>query len=537
MGASQTQEPERTTYSGFLRYSAAVLLSGAALAITLGLSRYRPSAETPLFLLAVGVAAWLGGAGPAFVAALLCALSLDYFVFPVKFGWTLRTQDLIGLGSFLAVSAVIASIARRRSRAEHELHRSEERYGAFIANSSEGIWCCEIGKPISTHLPEDEQIEQFYQFGYLSECNDAFATMYGFSKAAELRGARLEDLLVRSDPQNLQYLRAFIRSGYRLTGAESHEVDRKGDVRHFSNNLVAIVENGFVARAWGTQQDVSEQKRDEEALRKAEKLAATGRLSASIAHEINNPLESVMNLLYLIGGNRSLDSGARRHLKLAEEELDRVAQITKQTLGFFRDNSAPAAIDVGETLDSVIAIYNQKLASKNVKIQREYEHATSVFALADEIRQVFSNMIANAIDAVPDGGQLTLKVRRARGFGEGNKPGVRILFADKGCGITREQQKKLFEPFFTTKKDVGTGLGLWVSKNIIEKHGGSISIRSSVVPAESWTVFSIFLPEGEGVLMTLPNRAPTVINQGTTATNDDGGYPFSEPDPTSTLLT
>ncbi|MDQ3805008.1 MAG: PAS domain-containing protein, partial [Acidobacteriota bacterium] len=161
--------------------------------------------------------------------------------------------------------------AEASGRAKDDLLRalgeSEERYRAFIANSSEGIWRFEFERPIPVALPEDEQIELCYEHCYLAECNDAAARMYGFERAEEMTGARLADFLVRDDPANVEYLRAFIRSGYKLADAESVEVDREGRTRHFLNSLAGTVEGGRLVRVWGTQRDVTERKRAEEKLR------------------------------------------------------------------------------------------------------------------------------------------------------------------------------------------------------------------------------------------------------------------------------
>ena len=172
-------------------------------------------------------------------------------------------------GNVVGGVGIIRDVTARKG-AEDALRRSEERYRAFIANSSEGIWRCELERPVPASLPADEQIELFYDHGYLAECNDAIARMYGYERAEEIVGARLDDLLVRTDPANVEYLRAFVAAGYRLTEVESVERDRDGNTKFFSNSLVGVVEGGHVVRAWGTQRDVTERKRIEEELKATE---------------------------------------------------------------------------------------------------------------------------------------------------------------------------------------------------------------------------------------------------------------------------
>lgn len=252
-------------------------------------------------------------------------------------------------------------------------------------------------------------------------------------------------------------------------------------------------EAGQPDRMLGIGMDITDRKLAEDALRKSEKLAATGRLAATIAHEINNPLEAVTNLLYLIRYNNAWDDNASRYLTQAEHELARVAHVTRQTLGFYRDTTSPRLIDLSRMVEEVISLYLPRFQSMNINVQREYDE-THVTGLAGEIRQVISNLVTNAIDATQAGGTLRIRVHRSKELNNSNRPGGRIVIADTGSGIRPEHRKKLFEPFYTTKQDVGTGLGLWVSQEIVQKHGGSIALRSCVLPGRSGTVFSIFLP-------------------------------------------
>jgi PAS domain S-box-containing protein len=250
---------------------------------------------------------------------------------------------------------------------------------------------------------------------------------------------------------------------------------------------------GNVVRWFGTNTDITEQRRSEEALRQTEKLAATGRLAASIAHEINNPLEAVTNLVYLA---RRQPLNVEKYLKLADQELDRIAQITKNTLGFYRDSTSPAEVDISTTLEEVLSLYARKIHFKRITLRPDYGNGLKVMGYPGEIRQIFANLIANAIEALSDEGFLVIRASRARMLNGDGLPGVRITFLDNGSGIAPAHRKKIFEPFYTTKKDVGTGLGLWLTQNLVMKHHGSLHVRSSVQPGRTWTAFSVFLPEG-----------------------------------------
>ena len=251
--------------------------------------------------------------------------------------------------------------------------------------------------------------------------------------------------------------------------------------------------------------DVTLRRRAEEALVKSEKLASAGRLAATIAHEINNPLAAVTNLLYLARCEQNLPDVAREHLQLADTELRRVAHITKQTLGFYRDESAPVRFDPAELLDDVLALLETRVKAQNLAVEKRYRAHLQVLGSQGEIRQVFSNVISNAIEAVQPGGRLHIKVSSSRDWRSPAScdwrspasPGVRISFADTGHGIAPENLERIFEPFFTTKKDAGTGLGLWVCRQIVDKHGGSIRLRSRTTPLRSGTVFSVYLPVAE----------------------------------------
>jgi PAS domain S-box-containing protein len=243
--------------------------------------------------------------------------------------------------------------------------------------------------------------------------------------------------------------------------------------------------SGKPVRMVGMCMDITRRKTTEEALRKSEKLAATGRLAATIAHEVNNPLEAVMNLVFL-ARNELRDSERERLLQMADKELQRISHITRQTLGFYRDSGRPVLVDLGEIVSSVLDIFQGKLKSKGIEAKLETSGVCMVHGVAGELTQVVSNLISNAVDASAAGSVIRVRVKT-----RGDR--ILLLVSDRGKGIPASARPLVFEPFFTTKKDVGTGLGLWISKKIVENHGGSIRFRSSNSGRPSGTVFVVRL--------------------------------------------
>jgi PAS domain S-box-containing protein len=231
--------------------------------------------------------------------------------------------------------------------------------------------------------------------------------------------------------------------------------------------------------------DVTQRKQAEVALRKAEQLAVAGRFAATVAHEINNPLEAVTNLIYLASRDPSLGPSAAKYLGLADKELGRVAHMTKQTLGFYREAAAPEKFSLGELLDELLTLFEGRFKSKELVAERDYDPTQVVTAVRGEIRQIFANLLVNAIDASPHGGKLRIQVASSGGE-------VVIQFADEGPGVPDKNIEKIFEPFFTTKKDVGTGLGLWVAKDLAVKHGGQVQVAKD--RATQGACFEVRLP-------------------------------------------
>jgi PAS domain S-box-containing protein len=264
--------------------------------------------------------------------------------------------------------------------------------------------------------------------------------------------------------------------------------DSGAPIRDSSGQLIGIV---LVFR------DITERRMSEGALMRAEKLAAAGRLAASVAHEVNNPLEGLTNLIYI--ARRSDDfSEIRQLLSQAEDELGRIAHITRQSLGFYRETSTPAHFKPATIVREVTEFYTSRATRLGVSFIVNANTDREVLGSAGELRQVLSNLLANSLDACTSGSVIRVDANPAIDPRNPSRAGVRITIADTGLGIPPEHLENIFEPFFTTKKDTGTGLGLWVSRELVVKHGGSMRVRSRTTDPLCGTIFSIFLPSQGG---------------------------------------
>ncbi len=277
-----------------------------------------------------------------------------------------------------------------------------------------------------------------------------------------------------------------------------------------SNPIHALLEEAD-SRVAQLEQELA---RNTALLRENQKLATMGRLTASIAHEINNPIASIMNLLYLLR-SEPVSAEGRQFLELAAAELERVIQITRQTLTFYRETPAPIQVRAQDLLDDVIGLFNQKARNAEISIIREYETEDAITVFPGEMRQVFANIVGNAIEATAPGGRIRLRVRTVSSWSEPGIRGVRITIADTGSGIPEQLLHRIGDAFYTTKGQSGTGLGLWVSSGIVLKYGGILHISTSTNPARHGTVFNIFLPSN-----LRPERVPV----------SDGGGAKVEPE-------
>jgi signal transduction histidine kinase len=307
--------------------------------------------------------------------------------------------------------------------------------------------------------------------------------MFGMSEA-EICLAGRKGLVDPNDPRVAAALEQRQRTG-KVVAAELNFIRANGE--HFPAEVDSVILPGSPPRAFVMLRDITERKRTEAALLRSEKLASVGRMAAAIAHEINNPLAAVTNLLFLAKETKELPEATRHLLEIADAELRRVAHIAQQSLGFYRESNAPALTSVSTVLDSVLDLLKNRINEKHSIIEKQCNGDVQISAVAGELRQIFSNLVSNSLDAIDEGG--TIKVRVSAG-----KNCVRVTLADDGKGIPAGTIKHIFEPFFTTKDSVGTGLGLWVSQQIIEKHGGKIQVRSSSRGLRRGTSFSLVLP-------------------------------------------
>lgn len=237
--------------------------------------------------------------------------------------------------------------------------------------------------------------------------------------------------------------------------------------------------------------DITEEKRTESALLQSEKLASVGRLASSIAHEINNPLESVMNLIYL--ARHAPPAESERYLDLADQEIRRVSLIANQTLRFHKQAAKPQAVTAADLFSTVMSIYEGRLRNAHVKVEKRFSTDGSVMCYPGDVRQVLNNLVANALEAMPFGGRLLIRGRAGRDWKTG-RPGLVMTIADNGAGIPPEVRKRIFDAFFTTKGTAGNGLGLWVCEEIVQRHQGKLRVRSTQRPKRKGTTFALFLP-------------------------------------------
>jgi two-component system, NtrC family, sensor kinase len=322
--------------------------------------------------------------------------------------------------------------------------------------------------------------------------NSGAENLYGWRRE-EMIGRNLHQILGTRFSVPLSRVEATLYETGRWEG-NLQQLTRDGEtVTVACRKALKIGKSGKPEAVLEISRDITASLRAEEALRTAEKLAAMGRVAGIIAHEINNPLEAIHNIFHLIRHHQSLDEEAKEYARMAEQELSRVAHIVKQTLSFYRESQQPVPVSVAEVLENVLELQSRNVQMQNVVVEKRYLGDATVRGFPGELRQVFMNLISNAIQAMPSGGRLRVTIREHI-----ERPGqakrISVSISDTGSGIKPDHAKHLFEPFFTTKAAKGTGLGLWISKGIIQKYDGSIRFRSVRSPRLRVTSFRVTLP-------------------------------------------
>ncbi len=320
--------------------------------------------------------------------------------------------------------------------------------------------------------------------------------------AEEAKGQPLSSVFVTVDEETRNPISPWSPDGDRTTTTQALLLARDGAEYVIDQSIAPIRgARGDAAGLVLVFRDITDSRKREAALMAHEKLAVAGRLSASIAHEIHNPLDSVANLHYLLAGE--FDPILReRYLTLAQQELNRTLQISRALLGLYRESKAPVEVDLRELLRSVLVLLDRQLRDRGVTVQRELEEAVCVHGFPGELRQVFTNLISNGAEAAGPGGRVEIRLVPSSALNVGS--GAVVTVTDSGPGISEKNRAKLFKPFFTTKGELGTGLGLWVSRGIIEKHGGEIDLTNSTNPELPGAVVRVYLPSLGPAKATIP---------------------------------
>jgi two-component system, chemotaxis family, CheB/CheR fusion protein len=329
--------------------------------------------------------------------------------------------------------------------------------------------------------------------GTITSWNKGAERLYGYS-AAEAVGQHISLISPQDRADEIVEIMRRVRLGEKLDHYETIRRTKDGRLLNISLTISPIHDSrGKLKGASAIGRDITEAKCAEAALRLSERLATVGRLAATITHEINNPLESIGNVLDLLS-QRDLSADDSTLVHYAQEELRRVMQIVRQTLAFNRVVSFPAEFIVKDVMDDVLDMYQRKIQKNRLTVERRYEFTGKILAHAVEFRQVFANLVRNAVEATAPDGQLLIVLRASRSWKDPKTAGVRIAVIDNGAGIPEDIRRQVFNPFFSTKEEQGTGLGLWVSRQIVARHGGSIRFRTRVGRGTCFTVFLPFRP-------------------------------------------
>jgi len=459
-----------------LALALAILLPILSSGITARFAFFHPF-PFALDLLSMALIAGLGGFLPAMLALLITLLSHLFLLQSVLNPSGLGPQDIPRIAFLLSSALIISILGSRSRRYQQEL---ESTVDALQESNAALVETLRSNRCASWTLDLDSgQSARWHSGSYL---------VFGrpFEEIEAMPSLAL--LLHPEDRPALPLMRDQMRASWEPILFEYRCPWPNGELHWLEMRATRIAGKPCVWR--GVTLDITERKLGEAALLRAEKLAAMGRLASTVAHEINNPLESVTNLLYLAHSDPELREETRAYLATAETELSRLSSITRLTLGFVRSNGVAAQVDVSEIVEDVLSIFRHRFDTKGVAVERHDHSGVRVLVsiAPHELRQVVTNLIANAADAVSSvGARIEIHICR-----EG--PLAVLLVDDNGVGIAEPNLARIFDPFFSTKEEVGTGIGLWITRELVEKNGGRVLVEAHNLPPGISTRFRIELP-------------------------------------------
>ncbi|HEX4029025.1 MAG TPA: ATP-binding protein [Terracidiphilus sp.] len=454
----------------------------------------------------VVLACWYLGMAGGVASALTDILLVDLFLTRVEMRLALgNAVEVVRLAGFVAVSLLLGWTVRRlalqrvlldnrdlqqqllladserlvaeeRARVSEEQHDRDAFLRIALRANRMGIWVWDIKH--GSYRWSDEMFRMAgREPGSVEPSFEAWTSIMHSEDAERVSNARLATCVNGSD----------YNERYRVVWPDKsiHWLESQGTCQFDGD--------GKVARVVGVLWDVTDRKQAEEAILRSEKLAIAGRLAASVAHEINNPLAAVGNLLYLVTLSDNVDA-AHGHANTALTELMRVSAITQQTLKFHRQSGAPQNAMLSEIVSTVLALFHARMQAAQVAVAVHVREEKSVACMPSEVQQIFANLVSNAMDAMPRGGRLVIRLRPSRDWRDSTVEGMRVTVCDSGTGIDRAAMSRIFEPFFTTKTETGTGLGMWVVAQLVERHRGQVRAWSRPRPERSGTAVTVFLP-------------------------------------------